>query len=123
MIEPDWVRYDSPVGQVVGQTAVMSARAFGLWWINACRVVYVVNDDGPTRRYGFAYGTLEPHVEKGEELFCVELLPNGDVWYEIKAFSTPRYWMTRLAYPLARRLQRRFVRESFAAMRSVAAQK
>jgi uncharacterized protein (UPF0548 family) len=42
--------------------------------------------------------------------------PDGSVWYDLLAFSTPRYWLVRLGYPLTRRLQRRFVRDSLAAM-------
>ena len=38
-----------------GQTVAMFARAFGLWWRNACRIVFVI--DEPIR-FGFAYGTL-----------------------------------------------------------------
>lgn len=71
---------------------------------------------GATRRFGFAYGTLPAHVEEGEERFCIELHDDGTVWYDLRAFSRPRYWPVRLGKPLARRLQRRFARESQAAM-------
>jgi hypothetical protein len=40
------------------------ARSLGLWWLNACRIVSVVNEDGPGKRFGFAYGTL-PFGEGG----------------------------------------------------------
>jgi hypothetical protein len=39
------------------------------------------------------------------------------VWYDILAFSRPRQLLARLGYPLVRRLQRRFGRDSAAAMR------
>lgn len=99
-----------------GTVVAMVARALGLWWLSACRVVYTIEEAEPLRRVGFAYGTLPGHVERGEERFSVELHPDGSVWYDILAFSTPRYWLVRLGYPLARRLQRRFVRDSLAAM-------
>jgi uncharacterized protein (UPF0548 family) len=94
------------------------ARLFGLWWLNACRIVYVVDEQGPVQRFGFAYGTLPGHAESGEERFTVEWREAaGAVWYDIQAFSRPRQVLARLGYPLARRLQRRFARGSAAAMR------
>ncbi|MEO7798036.1 MAG: DUF1990 domain-containing protein, partial [Opitutaceae bacterium] len=84
--------------------------------LSGCRVVYVLDEAGPVRRYGFAYGTLEAHVEQGEERFSVELHGDGGVWYDLRAFSRPRFWPVRLAKPLARRLQRRFVRDSQSSM-------
>ena len=47
-------------------------RAIGLWWLNACRIVYVVDESGPISKFGFAYGTLPGHVESGEERFLIE---------------------------------------------------
>jgi uncharacterized protein (UPF0548 family) len=55
-----------------GQVVVVIARLVGLWWLNACRIVYVVDEQGPVQRYGFAYGTLPEHAESGEERFTVE---------------------------------------------------
>lgn len=98
---------------IPGTVVAMSARVCGLWWINACRIVYTLDEP---HRFGFAYGTLPGHVEMGEEIFMVERMPDGTVRYVIKAFSRPRFWMARLAYPLARWYQRRFVRDSKAAM-------
>jgi uncharacterized protein (UPF0548 family) len=100
-----------------GQMIAMVAHLFGLWWANACRIVAVI--DEPTR-FGFAYGTLPQHVESGEEQFLVEQRDDGGVWYSIRAVSRPRYWMLRLGYPVARRIQARFRRESLAAMKAVA---
>lgn len=109
-----------------GTVVAMVARALGVWWLSACRIVYTLDErfeSGPVRRrYGFAYGTLPGHVERGEERFSVELLEDGTAWYDLLAFSTPRYWMVRLGYPVARRLQRRFVLDSLAAMRRAAAE-
>jgi uncharacterized protein (UPF0548 family) len=100
-----------------GQVVAVVARLFGLWWLNACRIVYVVSEQGPVQRYGFAYGTLPGHAESGEERFTVEWREaDGAVWYDILAFSRPRQLLARLGYPFARRLQRRFARDSAAAM-------
>jgi uncharacterized protein (UPF0548 family) len=119
-----WQQFPAPLAAIhpasaplqPGCTVAIVARAGGLWWLNACRIIYVVDDVSPIRRFGFAYGTLPEHVESGEERFCIEWLADDSVWYDIRAFSRPRRWMTRLAYPLARRVQRRFAAESKAAM-------
>ena len=69
------------------------------------------------RRTGFAYGTLPAHAEIGEERFAVEWqLADDSVWYDLYAFSRPGHLLARLGYPIARRLQRRFARESKQAM-------
>lgn len=106
---------DTPIQ--VGQQVAVDARLFGLWWLNACRIVYVMDEPGPVHRFGFAYGTLPEHAESGEERFTVEWHEKDDaVWYDILAFSRPRHFLARLAYPYGRRLQKRFARESAAAM-------
>ena len=97
----------------VGATVAVLASCVAVWSLNAARIVYVVEEE---RRFGFAYGTLEDHVEQGEERFLVEMFPDGSVWYDILALSRPRHWAARMGYPLTRRLQRRFARDSMAAM-------
>jgi uncharacterized protein (UPF0548 family) len=117
MFPAPWTRIaPTAAASRVGQTVAMQAHALGLWWMNACRIVYVIDEATPLRRFGFAYGTLAAHVEQGEERFTVELHANGEVWYDLRAFSRPRYWPVRLGKPLVRRLQRRFVRDSQRAM-------
>lgn|SRR5512140_348655 len=96
-----------------GEVAGVLLRTFGVWFLCSARIVYVINEP---RRFGFAYGTLPGHAERGEERFLVEWLADDSVWYDLDAFSRPRYWLARLGYPLARRLQRRFVRLSKARM-------
>lgn len=117
MFPAGWTAIE-PTGEPVrvGLTLTMQARGYGLWWMNGCRIVYVVEETGPVRRFGFAYGTLATHVEQGEERFLVEMREDGSVWYDLRAFSRPRFWPVKMMKPLARRLQRRFVRESLAAM-------
>ena len=101
-----------------GQVVAVSARLLGLWWLNACRIVYVVDEAGPVKRFGFAYGTLPEHAESGEERFTEEWYQaDSAVWYDILAFSRPQQLLARLGYPFARRLQKRFARGSAAAMR------
>ncbi len=100
-----------------GEVVAVIGRVFGLWWLNACRIVYVVDEVGPITRLGFAYGTLPGHAESGEERFLIEWDRADDcIWYDILAFSRPNYFVTKLGYPLVRRLQKRFARDSAAAM-------
>jgi uncharacterized protein (UPF0548 family) len=101
----------------VGQVVAVLARSLGHWWLNACRIVAVIDEDGPVRRFGFAYGTLPGHAESGEERFLIEWdRADGGVCYDILAFSRPRHFLARLGYLWVRRLQKRFGRESAAAM-------
>jgi uncharacterized protein (UPF0548 family) len=102
---------DAPIA--VGTVVAVHVHAFGVWWLGAARIVYVIDEP---RRFGFAYGTLPGHPERGEERFLVERREDDEVWYDLRAFSRPGYWAARLAYPLTRALQRRFARESKAAM-------
>jgi uncharacterized protein (UPF0548 family) len=75
------------------------------------RVVYVV--DEPDRR-GFAYGTLPGHPESGEELFLVERVGDRLVG-EVRAFSRPGRWFSRLGAPVARVAQQRIAARYLAA--------
>ena len=102
----------------VGATVAVKARAFGTWSLSACRVVYTIDED---RRFGFAYGTLPDHVERGEERFLIEWLADDTVWYDILAFSRPQHPLVRLSAPLARRLQKQFARDSLNRMKFLAA--
>ena len=107
---------DTPIKE--GQVVAILARSIGLWWLNACRIVAVVDDEGAVKRFGFAYGTLPDHAGSGEERFLVEWdREEGSVWYDILAFSRPRHLLARLGYPWVRRVQKRFGRESAAVMR------
>ena len=96
-----------------GETLAVHVRVLGIWWLNATRIVYVIDEP---RRFGFAYGTLPGHAERGEERFTVEWLDDDSVWYDVLAFSRPRHIFARLAYPLTRMFQRRFGRHSKASM-------
>lgn len=112
---------DTPIKE--GQVVAILARSIGLWWLNACRIVAVVNEDGPVKRFGFAYGTLPDHAGSGAERFLVKWDREDDgVWYDIFAFSRPHHFLARLGYSVVRRTQKRFGRESAAVMRRAAAE-
>jgi uncharacterized protein (UPF0548 family) len=100
-----------------GVAVAVLAHLLGIWSLSASRIIYVVDETGPIRRFGFAYGTLPDHVETGEERFLIEWdQATGDVWYDILAFSRPRHFLATVGAPYVRRVQKQFGRESAAAM-------
>jgi uncharacterized protein (UPF0548 family) len=106
---------DTPIQ--AGSVVAVLVRCVGLWWLNSARIVYVVDENDSLARFGFAYGTLPGHAEMGEERFTIEWNQvNDEVWYDILAFSRPRHILARMGYPLVRRLQKRFARDSCQAM-------
>ena len=98
-----------------------------LWIVFPTRVVYVLSgtthrDGRQIEQYGFGYGTLADHPERGEERFLVEWDRNDDsVWYDLMAVSQPAHWLARLGYPYTRYEQARFRRLSCAAMQRAVA--
>lgn len=115
MFDFDWVQLcfdDTPIE--AGATVAIVVQHLGFWSLNACRIVYVIEEQ---ERYGFAYGTLAEHAEIGEERFMVEWDRETDaVWYDLLAFSKPGL-MARFGYPIARMFQKRFATESKNAMK------
>ena len=118
MFDLGWVHLFSDETPIqAGATVAVVVKHLGFWSMNACRIVYVVEDHGRLERYGFAYGTLAEHAERGEERFTVEWNQEDDtVWYDLLAFSKPGP-MARLGYPFTRRLQKRFAHDSKDAMK------
>ncbi len=118
MFDMPWVILHSPSAPIrIGTDVAVCVLHFGLYSLNACRIVYVINEEGPLTRFGFAYGTLAEHAESGEERFTIEWNRNSDeVWYDILAFSRPRQIFAKLGYPLSRLLQKRFAEGSKGAM-------
>jgi uncharacterized protein (UPF0548 family) len=91
MFNMRWMRLYWPTTPIrVGANVAILVHHFGFYWLNAARIVYVVNEDGPISQYGFRYGTLAEHAERGKERFTVEWhRSDGTVWYTILAFSRP----------------------------------
>ncbi len=118
MFQLDWVQLfwsETPIQ--VGSTVGILIQTLGLWSLNACRIVCVVQEQGSTERFGFAYGTLPDHGLCGEERFVVEWCHCDDtVWYDLFAFSRPNQLISRIGYWYVRRLQKRFASGSLQAM-------
>lgn len=102
-----------------GTTLALMIKHFGMWSLNACRVVYGVEEStGAYSSIGFAYGTLRDHAERGEEIFQVTFdRLSGDVVYKIRAVSQPHALLAKLGTPAVRTLQARFRRDSCEALR------
>lgn len=118
MFNLSWLSLYEPTAPIVeGTTVAVVAKVWSLWIMNACRIIYVIDETGPRETFGFAYGTLPGHAERGEERFTVHWDHTDDsVWYDILAFSRPNHWLARLGYLYARQLQKRFARDSLRAM-------
>jgi len=115
-----WLSVARPAGGLVPDRVMsISARVLGIWLTSACRIIYVIDSD---TQFGFANGTLPGHVGCGEERFLVEIDEQGTVWYDLFAFSRPRFFPLRLVPTLMRRYQHRFQGESAIAMREAVEQ-
>lgn len=101
-----------------GRTLAVLGRHFPFWSLNAIRIVYLLADEtNGIVRFGFAYGTLPGHMESGEERFLVEWKREDDsVWYDLLGFARWRHPLARLGSFYARRVVRRFARDSARAM-------
>ena len=115
MFELGWVQlFHEQTPIETGAVVAVLVKHLSFWSLNACRIVYVIDEP---ERYGFAYGTLAEHAERGEERFTVEWKREDDsVWYDILAASQPGP-MAKLGYPYARRLQKQFAEDSKKAMK------
>jgi uncharacterized protein (UPF0548 family) len=115
MFEIRWLQLCWPTAPIKeGENVAVVVSHYGVWSLNASRIVYVIDEAG---RFGFAYGTLGDHGESGEERFTVEWNhADNSVWYDLFAFSRPNALPAKLGRPLARRLQKQFARDSMRAM-------
>jgi uncharacterized protein (UPF0548 family) len=113
---------DQPPREGLAVGILYRAAPLRLWVLMAAKVIYVVsgvpeNDRRRIERFGFAYGTLPDHAERGEERFLVEWDHRDDsVWYDLLAVSQPAHWLARIGYPYTRLEQARFRRLSGEAM-------
>jgi uncharacterized protein (UPF0548 family) len=117
--ELGWVELFPRAASIEKDTNVaVLVRHLGFWSLNACRVVYHLGDLEEGWVFGLAYGTLTNHAECGEEIFEVSFNPQTKaVTYRIRAASKPRALAARIGYPLTRRFQDRFRRDSIAAVK------
>jgi uncharacterized protein (UPF0548 family) len=77
-----------------------------------CRITAVIDEPDA---FGFAYGTLSVHPERGEESFIISRT-DDQVRFVVAAASEPAHPLARLAPPIARRLQDTACKRYLAAM-------
>jgi uncharacterized protein (UPF0548 family) len=115
-----WLQVYPPRPSIeTGTVVAVLLRHWGLWSLNGSRVVYGVEEaTGVYSSFGFAYGTLTNHAERGEEIFQVNFdRQTRDVTYTVRAASQPRALAAKVAITSVRSLQERFRRESCEALR------
>lgn len=94
---PDGVR------PTLGATLLVELRLGPLTVVVPDRVVAVVDEPG---RWGFAYGTLPGHAERGEESFLVTQDDDGTVTGTVTVDATMGTLAARLAAPVVYGIQR-----------------
>lgn len=109
---------DDPAPLREGAVVAYAANVLGTWWGYGCRVLRVIDEPA---RFGFVYGTIQGHAERGEEQFLVTHEPDGTVSYSLVAMSRPGRWFSWPGMPIARRAQGRFRPTSAEAMRRAVA--
>ena len=97
-----------------GVTVTVAVRLAFLTAVAPCRIVYVLDEPD---RFGFAYGTLVGHPERGEESFVVSLAADR-VTFDVVAFSRPAGALARLGAPVARAVQTKVTRRYLSGLAS-----
>lgn len=95
------------------ETVVLLLRAALLWAPAPCRVVYVVDE---ANQFGFAYGTLPGHPEKGEVAFTLSRNSVGAVDFRVTSFSRTIDPLARLGTPITLWIQKRVTRRYLTAL-------
>jgi uncharacterized protein (UPF0548 family) len=93
-----------PEGQEIqtGATVVVTLGTSLLALAAPCRIVSVIDEE---TRWGFAYGTLPGHPERGEEAFVVSMASDEKVRFDVVAFSRADDLLVRLSGPIGRAVQ------------------
>ncbi len=113
----NWTRIVFDGVPQVGRQIAVAARVGGLWSVNCCRLIAHDAGQSDTNSWSFTVGTLPRHMAIGEEQISLRFdTETGDVIYRVRSFSRPNWWLARWVTPLVRRQQRRFCRESAAAL-------
>jgi uncharacterized protein (UPF0548 family) len=124
MFKQPWTRIEPQAAPLrENEVVAILARVLGVWFVNACRIIYVVDEAGDTvRRFGFGFGTLAHHVAQGEERFLVEWnQSSGEVHFEVLSFCKPRFWGMKLLPGLAMQCQKQFAQGAVERMRRAVA--
>jgi uncharacterized protein (UPF0548 family) len=105
---------DAPPRQ--GATVAVAAPLGPITAVAVCRIVYVIDE---ADQFGFAYGTLPGHPERGEEAFIVRRTDDG-AEFTIVVFSQPAELLARAGGPITRRIQATATRRYLGALHDFA---
>jgi uncharacterized protein (UPF0548 family) len=97
-----------PEATVIGVTSIGPVQI-----MVPCRIVAVFKEPDV---FGFAYGTLPGHPERGEESFVLERR-DGSTYFTVQAFSKPVDPLARLSGPIGRVVQRSVTRRYVTGLR------
>jgi uncharacterized protein (UPF0548 family) len=103
---------DAPLAEGTDVLVVLRLGPFRL--LVPDRIVVVVDEP---HRFGFAYGTLPGHPERGEESFVVQQADDGAVTATIRVEAEGAWLLARIAAPVTSLLQRAALRRYLAALR------
>lgn len=78
------------------------------------RVLRVIAEE---RRVGFAFGTIGPHPETGEEEFLLTWNADNSVTFSVRSFSRQARWFSKAGAPIVRRIQHQYVGRFLRALR------
>jgi len=98
----------------LGETVLIVLPAGPLAIVVPDRIVAVVDE---SRRFGFAYGTLQGHQERGEEAFLIRRHDDDTVVMTIAVDAEPATVAARLCAPLVLLFQRAALRRYLRALR------
>lgn len=92
-VEAQWIREgrSMQVGDIIVQRAVLPPVGFGLCAEFAVRISNIFSEP---RKLGFAYGTLDGHLERGISEFYFEER-SGEILFVIHTHSEPAHWLSR----------------------------
>ncbi len=118
MYKLSWTRlYPIDTPFAVGKVVCVVVNHGFCWSINPCRIIYVLEENGETEGFGFAFGTLPGHSEEGEERFTVEWRhADNSVWFELLAFARPHHILAKIGFPFVGLFQRKFAEDAGCAM-------
>lgn len=85
-----------------GVVVIATAQFGPVCLVIPCKVIYRTDE---AERFGFAYGTLPGHPERGEEAFHVTQDNEGTVRFEVVAFSRPADLVAKIGAPIGRAVQ------------------
>jgi uncharacterized protein (UPF0548 family) len=103
-----------------GATVAVTLGAPFLALLAPCRIIDVIDEE---HRWGFAYGTLPGHPERGEEAFVVSISQDETVRFEVVVFSRPADLLVRLSGPICRTIQKGGTKGYLRALRQFVAEK